>query len=46
MIHTLDVLCDMNPEYEVIIEYVPKLTKVDFSALLQPHYDYADQPKV
>ena len=25
MIDTLDILCNVNPEYEAIIEYVPKL---------------------
>ena len=25
---------------------MPKLMRVDFSALLQPRYDYADQPEI
>ena len=46
MVDTLNVLCNMNPEYESIIESVPKLMKVDFSALLEPRYDYADQSEM
>ena len=46
MVDTLNVLCNMNPEYESIIESVPKLMNVDFSALLEPRYDYADQPEI
>ena len=46
MVETLNVLCDINPEYESIIESVPKLMKVDFSALLEPRYGYADQPEI
>ena len=46
MLDTLDVLCDLNPEYEAIIESVPKLMNVDFSGLLEPRYDYADQPEI
>ena len=45
IIDTMDILCDVNPEHEAIIEYLPKLMKVDFSALLQPRYDYGDQQK-
>ena len=46
MVYTLNVLCDLNPEYEAIIESVPKLMNVDFSGLLEPRYDYADQPEI
>ena len=42
----LDVLSDMNPEYEAIIYYVPMLMGVDFSELLEHHLDYAKQPHI
>ena len=46
MVDTLNALCNMNPEYESIIESVPKLMKLDFSAFLEPRYDCADQPEI
>ena len=39
----LDLLSNMQPDYEAIITMVPKLRGVDFSALSQPRYGYADQ---
>ena len=42
----LDVLSDMNPEYEAIIYHVPMLMGVDFSELLEDRLDYAEQPHI
>ena len=44
--NSLETLSGMNPEYEAIIKYVPKLIGVDFSALLDERLDYADQTHI
>ena len=46
MVDTLETLSGMNPEYEAIIEKVPKLMGVDFSSLLDERLDYADQTQI
>jgi hypothetical protein len=30
----------MHPDYEAIINNVPKLLNIDFSSVKLPHYDY------
>ena len=40
------VLSTMNPEYAAIIRDVPRLMMVDFSSLLEPHLDFADQIEI
>ena len=39
-------LSDMNPEWAAVIEYVPMLTEIDFSALRQPDPDYATRKEI
>ena len=45
-IDALETLSEMNPEYEAIINYVPRLIGMDFSALLNERLDYADQTNI
>jgi len=40
------VMSAMNPDYAATIRYVPKLLGVDFSSLLLPHTDYAEQTEI
>ena len=37
------ILADAHPDHAALLEYVPKLMKVDFSSLRKPWYEYADQ---
>ena len=36
----------MNPEYAAVIEYVPMLTKINFSALRDPDPNYATRREI
>jgi len=40
------VLSAMNPEYATTIWDVPRLIQVDFSSLLEPYLEYADQVEI
>jgi len=40
------VMSAMNPDYAAIIRDVPKLLDVDFSSLLLPCTDYAEQTEI
>ena len=39
-------LADAHPGQAALLEYVPKLMKVDFSSLHEPWYDYAHQTEI
>ena len=36
----------MHPDYEAIIDNVPKLLNIDFSSLKLPRYDYGTQAQI
>ena len=37
---------DAHPDHAALLEYVPKLMKVDFSSLHEPWCEYAEQPSI
>ena len=39
-------LADAHPDHAALLEYVPKLMKVDFSSLREPWYEYAEQTSI
>ena len=42
----LDICSAFNQDYEAIIKYMPLILDVDFSDLLLPRYNYADQLEI
>ena len=44
--NSLETLSGMNPEYETMIEMVPKLLDVGFLSLLNERLDYANQMEI
>ena len=42
----LHVVLKLDSEYEVVVDSISRLQKIDFSSLPEPHLDYKDQEEI